>query len=47
MQAVIIYVPIPQQKVFQKIQIILVRELEKKFLDVDKVLTTATYGFVD
>lgn len=30
-QAVIIYVPIPQQKVFQKIQIILVRELEKKF----------------
>ncbi|KAL7728087.1 hypothetical protein ACLKA6_002234 [Drosophila palustris] len=30
-KAVIIYVPIPQQKVFQKIQIILVRELEKKF----------------
>lgn len=30
-QAVIIYVPIPQQKIFQKIQIILVRELEKKF----------------
>ena len=30
-QAVIIYVPIPQQKTFQKIQIILVRELEKKF----------------
>lgn len=31
LQAVIIYVPIPQQKTFQKIQIILVRELEKKF----------------
>ncbi|XP_067625289.1 small ribosomal subunit protein eS7-like [Eurosta solidaginis] len=30
-KAVIIYVPIPQQKTFQKIQIILVRELEKKF----------------
>ncbi|XP_005179703.1 small ribosomal subunit protein eS7 [Musca domestica] len=30
-KAVIIYVPIPQQKIFQKIQIILVRELEKKF----------------
>ncbi|XP_034132357.1 40S ribosomal protein S7-like [Drosophila guanche] len=30
-KAVIIYVPIPQQKVFQKSQIILVRELEKKF----------------
>ncbi|KAH8280011.1 hypothetical protein KR054_002927 [Drosophila jambulina] len=28
-KSVIIYVPIPQQKVFQKIQIILVRELEK------------------
>ncbi|KAL9893409.1 small ribosomal subunit protein eS7 [Glossina fuscipes fuscipes] len=30
-KAIIIYVPIPQQKTFQKIQIILVRELEKKF----------------
>lgn len=31
MQAVIIYVPVPKQKAFQKIQTRLVRELEKKF----------------
>lgn len=30
-QAIIIYVPIPKQKAFQKIQTRLVRELEKKF----------------
>lgn len=30
-KAVILYVPIPKQKAFQKIQIRLVRELEKKF----------------
>lgn len=30
-QAVVIYVPMPKQKAFQKIQIRLVRELEKKF----------------
>lgn len=30
-QAVIIYVPVPKQKAFQKIQTRLVRELEKKF----------------
>lgn len=31
LQAIILYVPIPKQKAFQKIQIRLVRELEKKF----------------
>ena len=30
-QAIIIYVPVPKQKAFQKIQTRLVRELEKKF----------------
>lgn len=30
-QAIIIYVPFPQLKAFQKIQTRLVRELEKKF----------------
>lgn len=30
-QAVVIYVPMPKQKAFQKIQIRVVRELEKKF----------------
>lgn len=31
LQAIIIYVPVPKQKAFQKIQTRLVRELEKKF----------------
>lgn len=30
-QAIVIYVPMPKQKAFQKIQIRVVRELEKKF----------------